>query len=66
MGAVEVAPRDGAPGARAFDIFLKCFELGLMLRQTGDVLALSAPLVVTEEQISSIVDMLGTAIETAD
>ena len=66
MGAVEVAPRDGAPGARAFDISLECLERGLMLRQAGNVLALSPPLVITEEQIGSIADMLGSAIEAAD
>ena len=66
MGAVEVASRDGAPGARAFDISLECLERGLMLRQAGNVLALSPPLVITEEQIGSIADMLGSAIEAAD
>ena len=27
IGAVELEPRSGKPGARAFEVFLKCFEL---------------------------------------
>jgi len=62
MGAIELAPRDGQPGARAYDAFLKAFELGLMVRQTGDVIALSPPLIVTESQIGEIASILGEAI----
>jgi beta-alanine--pyruvate transaminase len=63
MGAVELAPRNGAPGARAFDVYLECFANGLMVRQTGDIIALSPPLIVTEAQIDELFVMLGAAIE---
>ncbi len=66
MGAVELAPRDGAPGARAFDVYLECFANGLMVRQTGDIIALSPPLIVTEAQIDELFIMLGAAIEATD
>lgn len=62
-GAVEVAPRDGAPGARAFDLFLKCFEGGLLVRQTGETVALSPPLIIEVKQINQIVDIICTALK---
>ncbi len=66
MGAVEVASRDGAPGARAFDVYLKCFETGLLVRQTGDIIALSPPLIITEAQIDELFQILGAAIKATD
>ena len=65
-GAVEIAPRDGAPGARAFDLFLKCYEGGLMTRQTGETIALSPPLIIETDQINQIVDIIGAALKQLD
>ena len=65
-GAVEVKPRDGAPGARAFDLFLKCFEGGLMVRQTGETIALSPPLIIEIDQINQIVDIIDSALKNLD
>ena len=65
MGAVELEPRDGAPGApgaRAYDCFLAAFERGAMIRQTGDIIALSPPLIVSESQIDELISILGEAI----
>ena len=62
MGAVEMTPRDGTPTTRAFDIYLKCYEKGLLVRQTGDIIALSPPLIVSEEQIDDMTSILGDAI----
>jgi beta-alanine--pyruvate transaminase len=56
MAAVELAPRGGAPGARAFDAFLQCFERGVLVRATGDALAFSPPLIVERSHIDEIVD----------
>ena len=66
MGAVELAPRDGAPTARAFDVYLSCFEKGLLIRQTGDIIAMSPPLIVSEAEIGEIVSILGDAIRQTD
>ena len=66
MGAVELAPRDGAPTKRAFEVYLKAFEKGLLVRQTGDIIALSPPLIVSEEQIDEITEKLGDAIRRTD
>ncbi len=62
IGAVELEPRPGKPGARAFEVFLKCFERGVMVRQTGDVIAMSPPLIIEPSHIARIVETLGAAI----
>jgi beta-alanine--pyruvate transaminase len=66
IAGVELEPRAGKAGARAFDVFVKCFERGVMLRQTGDVIALSPPLIVEPKQLTQIVETLrGVIRETA-
>ena len=62
MGAVELRPRENNPTARAYEIFLGCYEKGLLVRQTGDVIAMSPPLIVSETQISQMIDILGDVI----
>jgi beta-alanine--pyruvate transaminase len=61
-GAVELTPREDAPGARAYDAFLGCFEEGVMVRQSGDALALAPPLIITEAQIDQLVETLRTIL----
>jgi beta-alanine--pyruvate transaminase len=62
VGAVELEPRAGKPGARAFEVFLECFERGVMVRQTGDIIAMSPPLIIDSQQIARIVETLASAI----
>jgi len=62
VAAVEFAPLDGRPGARAFDIYTRAFEAGLLVRQTGDTIAMSPPLIVSRDEIDAIVAHLGDAI----
>lgn len=62
VGAVELSPRPGAPGARAFEVFVKAFERGVLVRQTGDIIALSPPLIVEEKQLDDIVSTLRTVL----
>ena len=62
IGAVELEPRPGKPGARGFEVFLKCFERGVLVRVTGDTIALSPPLILEEKQITQIVETLAGAI----
>ncbi len=67
MGAIELAPRAGAAGARAFDVHVKAFfEENLLVRFTGDILALSPPLIVEKAQIDRIVDGLKRVLSTLD
>ncbi|MFL5016462.1 MAG: aminotransferase class III-fold pyridoxal phosphate-dependent enzyme, partial [Rhizobium sp.] len=65
VGAVELAPRDGAPGTRAYEIFVDCFNKGLLIRVTGDIIALSPPLIIEKTQIDTIVSILGDALKRA-
>jgi len=62
IAGIELAPRDGKPGARAFDVYLKCFERGAMTRQTGDVIAVSPPLIIDETEIEVLFGILGEVI----
>ena len=63
IAGIELTPRPGAPGARAYDVFLDCFRRGLMVRYTGDTIALSPPLILEREHIATMVATLGEAIE---
>ncbi len=62
VGGIELAPLPGAPAMRAFNIFLDCYEQGLLIRTTGDTLALSPPLIIERCQIDQIVDTLRGAL----
>jgi beta-alanine--pyruvate transaminase len=64
MGAVELEPRPGKPGARAFEAFMKCFEAGVLVRYTGDILAFSPPLIAEPAQIERIFDTVREALKT--
>jgi beta-alanine--pyruvate transaminase len=66
IGAVELEPRPGKPAARGYDVFTKCFEKGVMVRQTGDTIAMSPPLIIEPKQIARLVETLSAVIrETA-
>ena len=62
VAAVELEPRAGSPGARAFDVFLDCFRTGALVRATGDTIALSPPLIISEGQVDELTGVLGAAI----
>jgi beta-alanine--pyruvate transaminase len=62
VGAIELAPRAGEPGKRAFEAFLAAYQRGLLIRVTGEIIALSPPLVVQKDQIGEIADHLRTVI----
>ena len=62
VGGIEMKPVEGRPGARGSDVYRRAFEAGLLVRVTGDTIALSPPLIISEEQIDEIVAKLGDAI----
>jgi beta-alanine--pyruvate transaminase len=55
VGGIELAPITGQPGKRAFDVFLACWERGVLIRTTGDTIALSPPLIIESGHIEQIV-----------
>ena len=65
VGGIELAPLPGDPAKRAFDVFLDCYARGLLIRTTGDTIALSPPLVIENTHIDQIVDTLRGAIRRA-
>jgi beta-alanine--pyruvate transaminase len=65
VGGIELQPLPGAPAKRAFDIFLDCFDKGVLIRTTGDTIALSPPLIIEKAQIDRIVDTIAGALKRA-
>jgi beta-alanine--pyruvate transaminase len=63
VGGIEMSPLPGEPAKRAFNVFLDCWEQGVLVRTTGDIVALSPPLIIEKSQIDRIVDVLGAAIK---
>jgi beta-alanine--pyruvate transaminase len=63
MGAIELAPRPGAPGARGQEAFRMAFdEQDLLVRVTGDTIALSPPLIISADEIGQIAARLGAVL----
>jgi beta-alanine--pyruvate transaminase len=62
VGAVEFESRAGAPGARGFDVFVKAFEKGILVRGAGDIIAMSPPLIVEPAHIDELLTKLGEVI----
>jgi beta-alanine--pyruvate transaminase len=60
--AIELTPRPGAPTDRAMEVFHKCFDTGVLVRVTADIIALSPPLIIQKSQIDQIVDTIRTVL----
>jgi beta-alanine--pyruvate transaminase len=58
IAAIELAPREGAVGARGFEVHLKAWERGAYMRVTGDIIALAPPLIIEKPQIDALFDCL--------
>jgi beta-alanine--pyruvate transaminase len=65
VGAVELAPIPGEPTKRAFNCFLDAFAHDLLIRTTGDIIALSPPLIVEKSDIDRIVSVLADVLKRA-
>lgn len=65
IGAVELNPIEGQPGKRAFDIFIRAFEAGILIRVTGDIIAMSPPLIISKAQIDHLIGTLGNVLKAA-
>jgi beta-alanine--pyruvate transaminase len=63
IGGVELEPRPNAPTQRALEMFRKCFDAGLLIRVTGDILAFSPPLIVEKAHIDQIVDTVRKTLQ---
>ena len=64
VGAIELAPRQGAPNARAAEVFLECYRRGVLVRQTGETIAIAPPLIASEAQLDEIVGTVRDVLTT--
>ncbi len=62
VAGIELDPMVEMPGARAYQAFVNCFESDLLIRTTGDIIALSPPLIVEKTHIDRMVDRLETVL----
>ncbi len=63
VAGIELAPRPGAPGRRAYELFVDCFQRGVLVRVTGDIIALSPPLTITDSQVDELISALRVALQ---
>jgi beta-alanine--pyruvate transaminase len=66
LGAVELAPKAGAPGALGAALNKACFDMGVLIRNAGDIIVFSPPLVISESEIGQITDALRKGLATLD
>ena len=64
IGAIELSPIEGEPTKRAFGAFLKAYEKGLLIRTTGDTIALSPSLIIEKAQIDQLFDTVREILKT--
>ena len=66
IAGIELEPYPGKPTKRAFEAFLKAYEAGLLIRTTGDTIALSPPLVIEKNQIDFAFETLAAIIRNLE
>lgn len=63
VAGIELAPRQGVVGVRAMETFQRAYDAGLLIRVTADIIALSPPLILTQEQIYEMTDILRAVLK---
>ena len=66
IGAVELDPIAGEPTKRAFSAFLAAYDKNILIRTTGDIIAMSPPLMISKEQIDTLIGTLADVLKTLD
>ncbi len=66
IGAVELEPIAGQPTKRAFSAFLKAYEKGVLIRTTGDIIAMSPPLIIERAQVDELIGTLKDVLDTLE
>ncbi len=66
IAGIELEPIAGQPTKRAFSAFLKAYEKGVLIRTTGDIIAMSPPLIIEKEHIDTLVGTLADVIRELD
>jgi beta-alanine--pyruvate transaminase len=64
VAGVELEPYAGRPSAKAYEVFTRCFQKGILTRYTGDILAFSPPLIIEKKEIDQLVGVLADVLRT--
>ena len=62
IAGIELEPRGGKPTQRAMAVFQRCFDAGLLIRTTADIIALSPPLIIERPHVDRIVETIDAAL----
>lgn len=66
MAGIEIAPRDGKPGERGFEVFLEGYRRGVFYRLNGEIFQIAPPLISTREHVDQMVDVLRQSLNAVD
>jgi beta-alanine--pyruvate transaminase len=66
VAGIELEARDGKPGGRGLDALTACFNAGLLIRVTADIIALSPPLIIEKGQVDHLIEILGGVLKKLD
>jgi beta-alanine--pyruvate transaminase len=66
VAGIELEPRPGAPAARGYEALVASFNKGLLIRTTGDTIALSPPLIIERSEVDRIFETLGAVIDSLE
>ena len=66
IGAIEFDPIPDKPSQRAHARFVEAFNRGLLVRATGDTIALSPPLIIEKREIDQLFDIFGSVLKSAN
>ncbi|MCI5086075.1 MAG: aspartate aminotransferase family protein [Rhodovulum sp.] len=66
IGAIELEPIAGEPTKRAFQAFLDAYERGVLVRTTGDIIAMSPPLIIEKSHIDQLIGTLKDVLDKLD
>jgi beta-alanine--pyruvate transaminase len=62
VAGIELEAAPNKPGARAFATYLKCYEMGVLVRYTGEIIAISPPLTIEKNEIDRIFSCVAEAL----
>ncbi|MNC52996.1 beta alanine--pyruvate transaminase [compost metagenome] len=66
VAGIELESMPDAPGKRGYEVFVRCFEKGALVRVTGDIIALSPPLIIERSEIDDLFTLLQDALQAQD
>ncbi len=66
IAGIELEGIAGKPGSRAYQVFTKCFEKGALIRVTGDIIALSPPLIIEKQHIDDLFTLIADVLQNIE